>query len=88
MMLQKLTSKGPKLLVSCAPALLRAHKETSVRMRLVASKAAYDAAKAMKQPVDTSSVYGHTRVGAAAVMLRFCHSVMCSMHDVQDVVVP
>lgn len=41
--------------------LCSAHKETSVRLRLVASKAAYDTAKAMKQPVDKSSVYGHTR---------------------------
>lgn len=56
----------------------RAHKETSVRHRLVASKAAYDAAKAMKQPVDTSSVYGHTRVGVRAC--EIIRSVLQSLH--------
>lgn len=32
-----------------------------MRERLVASKTIYDAAVATQQPVDTSSIYGHTK---------------------------
>ncbi|GFH30314.1 uncharacterized protein HaLaN_29145 [Haematococcus lacustris] len=49
----------------------RAHKLTSVRHNLITSKAAYDAALAKHQSVDTTSVYGHTRAlydGAKALM--------------------
>mmetsp|Transcript_23209 Transcript_23209/g.50938 ORF Transcript_23209/g.50938 Transcript_23209/m.50938 type:complete len:525 (-) Transcript_23209:908-2482(-) len=40
----------------------RAHQHTSVRLRLVASKTVYDTAKAMRQPVDKQSIYGHTKM--------------------------
>ncbi|KAL6763415.1 glycosyl-transferase for dystroglycan-domain-containing protein [Haematococcus lacustris] len=49
----------------------RAHKLTSVRHSLITSKAAYDAALAKHESVDTTSVYGHTRAlydGAKALM--------------------
>lgn len=32
-----------------------------MRVRLVASKTIYDASVATQQPVDTSSIYGHTK---------------------------
>jgi hypothetical protein len=39
----------------------RAHQNTPARLRLVASKSAYDLALAAKQPVDNHNVYGHTK---------------------------
>ena len=40
---------------------LRSHKSTTARETLVAGKTVYDAAVATQQPVDVTSIYGHTK---------------------------
>ncbi|KAG1666443.1 hypothetical protein FOA52_015113 [Chlamydomonas sp. UWO 241] len=39
----------------------RAHSHTTMRLRLVASKQLYDAARITRQPSDKTTIYGHTR---------------------------